>query len=273
MFVWLGGGRMLLQLVLGVLVAMLAVMVAAWAFGLARRNGGWTDVFWTWGSGAVLAVAAFWPAVGDIEPARQTLVAAMVVLWATRLGLYLTPRVAGHPEDARYAKFRQDFGPRYPMGMLFVTLPQAPATALLSVSVLLAAHSPGPAPALRDAAALALFLVAIAGEAVADAQMKRFRADPANRGKVIDTGLWAWSRHPNYFFQWLGWLAYPVIALDPGRPLTWLSLTAPAVMYGLLRHVSGVPPLEAAMLESRGEAFRDYQRRVPVFFPSPPKKA
>jgi steroid 5-alpha reductase family enzyme len=103
--------------------------------------------------------------------------------------------------------------------------------------------------------------------------MKGFRADPANRGKVIEIGLWAWSRHPNYFFQWLGWLAYPVIALDPARPVTWLSLAAPAVMYGLLRYVSGVPPLEQAMLKSRGDLFRDYQRRVSVFFPLPPKRA
>lgn len=261
---------MLLKLVLGVLVAMLAVMVAAWAFGLARRNGGWTDVFWTWGSGAVLAIAAFWPAAGDIEPARQTLTAAMVVLWSARLGLYLTPRVAGHPEDARYAKFRQDFGARYPMGMLFVTLPQAPATALLSVSVLLAAHAPGPAPALRDAAALALFLVAIAGEAVADAQMKRFRADPANRGKVIDTGLWAWSRHPNYFFEFLYWVA--LVPIGIGYGWGWVALAAPLMMFVLLRYVSGVPPLEQHMLRSRGPAFAAYQQRVPAFFPRPPRR-
>jgi steroid 5-alpha reductase family enzyme len=89
----------------------------------------------------------------------------------------------------------------------------------------------------------------------------------------MESGLWAWSRHPNYFFQWLGWLAYPIIALDPARPVTWLSLAAPAVMYGLLRHVSGVPPLEEAMLKSRGDTFRDYQRRVSVFFPLPSKRA
>ena len=103
--------------------------------------------------------------------------------------------------------------------------------------------------------------------------MKRFRADPTNKGKVIETGLWAWSRHPNYFFQWLGWVAYPVIALDPSRPVTFLSLAAPAVMYGLLRPVSGVPPLEEAMLKSRGDLFRDYQKRVSVFFPLPPKQS
>jgi steroid 5-alpha reductase family enzyme len=254
---------------LGVLAAMAVVMVAAWAFGLWRRNGGWTDVFWTWGTGACLAAAALWPFEG-IGP-RQGLAAGFMAVWALRLGLYLTPRTAGRPEDPRYAGFRRQFGARYPVSMLWVTLPQAPASALLSLSVTVAAHRPGPGPDLRDGLAAALFAAAVAGEAIADGQMKRFRADPANRGKVNETGLWGWSRHPNYLFQWLGWCAYPVMALEPSRPVTWLTLTAPLVMYGLLRYVSGVPPLEAAMLESRGEAFRDYQRRVPVFFPLPPR--
>jgi steroid 5-alpha reductase family enzyme len=262
---------MLLQLVIGVLVAMLAVMVAAWAFGLARRNGGWTDVFWTWGTGVVLAAAALCAEAAGSPPERRGLVAAFMAVWALRLGLYLTPRVAGHPEDPRYAAFRSGDPKAYPARMLFVTLPQAPATALLALSVILAARAPGPL-GVRDAAALAVFVGAIAGEALSDAQMKRFREDPASKGQVMDRGLWGWSRHPNYFFQWLGWLAYPLIALDPARPVTWLSLTAPLVMYGLLRYVSGVPPLEAAMLKSRGETFRSYQARTSVFFPFPPKR-
>jgi steroid 5-alpha reductase family enzyme len=254
---------------LAVLAAMSVVMAAAWAYGLARRNGGWTDVFWTWGAGVTLAAAALWPDAGAAP--RRWLVAGFMVVWMLRLGLYLTPRVARHPEDPRYAAFRRQWGRRYPLNMLGVTLPQAPATALLALSVGLAAHRPAAGLDLRDALGAAVFLSAIAGETVADLQMKRFRDDPANRGQVIDTGLWAWSRHPNYFFQWLGWLAYPVIALDPARPVTWLSLTAPAVMYALLRYISGVPPLEAAMLKSRGDKFRDYQARVSVFFPLPPK--
>ena len=124
---------------------------------------------------------------------------------------------------------------------------------------------------LRDALGVAIFLVAIVGETVSDNQMKGFRANPANRGQVMDRGLWAWSRHPNYFFQWLGWMAYPAMALVPTQPVTWLSLTAPIVMYGLLRYVSGVPLLEQTMLKSRGDLFRAYQQRVSVFFPFPPK--
>ncbi|MBU1377428.1 MAG: DUF1295 domain-containing protein [Alphaproteobacteria bacterium] len=263
---------MLLQIVVGVLLAMTVVMVAAWAFGLKTRNGGWTDVFWSFGTGVLLAGAAFVATGTDTSQGRRLLIAAFMLVWGLRLGLYLAPRVAGHPEDVRYANFRQQFGKRYPVGMLFVTLPQALATGLLALSVVAAAQRPAPGLDIRDALAVLVFLAAIVGETVADAQMKRFRSDTANKGKVIETGLWAWSRHPNYFFQWLGWLAYPVMALDPSRPVSLLTLVAPAVMYGLLRYVSGVPPLEEAMLKSRGDAFRAYQKRVSVFVPLPPRK-
>ncbi|MBS0360971.1 MAG: DUF1295 domain-containing protein [Proteobacteria bacterium] len=255
---------------LTVLGVMTAAMVGAWAFGLSTRNGGWTDVFWTFGSGVVLAGAALWTHAGfEAPPTRRYLVAALVLTWAVRLGGYLAPRVAKH-EDPRYAKFRADWGRDYPRNMLFVTLPQAPATALLSLSVLIAAAAPGPL-GLRDAIGVAILVAAIAGEALADEQMRRFKADPANKGQVAEVGLWGWSRHPNYFFEWLGWLAYPAIGLQLGQPLSWLSLTAPAVMFLLLTRVSGIPPLEEAQLASKGEAYRDYQRRVSAFVPLPPK--
>ena len=135
---------------------------------------------------------------------------------------------------------------------------------------MIAARTPGAGLALRDLLAVALMLLAVGGEGVADTQMKQFKADPANHGKVADIGLWGWSRHPNYFFEWLGWLAYPLIGLDLARPITWLSVSAPVVMYLLLTRVSGIPPLEAAQLRSKGEAYRAYQARVSAFFPLPP---
>jgi steroid 5-alpha reductase family enzyme len=108
---------------------------------------------------------------------------------------------------------------------------------------------------------------------VADRQLKAFVADPKNKGKVADTGLWSYSRHPNYFFEWLGWFAYVLIALDVFGAYGWwpLALLAPAMMYWLLVHASGIPPLEEHMLRSRGEAFRAYQARVNAFFPGPRK--
>lgn len=120
---------------------------------------------------------------------------------------------------------------------------------------------------------LALCCVSIGGEAAADRQMTRFKADPANKGKVCDTGLWGWSRHPNYLFEALFWLSFPVIATNIATPWALLSWSAPAIMAALLRYGSGVPPLEAAMIESKGEAYRAYQARVPALVPSLARRA
>jgi steroid 5-alpha reductase family enzyme len=114
-------------------------------------------------------------------------------------------------------------------------------------------------------------LVALGGEAVADRQLRGFRTDPGNRNRICDQGLWGWSRHPNYFFEWLHWCAYPLLAIAAGWWPATLALIGPTLMYWLLVHVSGIPPLEAQMLRSRGEAYRDYQRRVSGFFPRAPR--
>ena len=150
---------------------------------------------------------------------------------------------------------------------------QALASALLTLAMLAAARNPAPFPAWSDIAGMALLALAVVGEGVADAELAHYKADPAHRGGVCDEGLWAWSRHPNYFFEWLGWLAYAVIAIGPSaaQPLSWIALVGPAFMFLLLRFVSGVPPTEAAMAKSRGAAFDDYRARVSAFFPLPPR--
>ena len=123
---------------------------------------------------------------------------------------------------------------------------------------------------VRDLLGVAIFGIAVVGESVADRQMAQFRADPANRGKICDVGLWSWSRHPNYFFEWLMWLSYPAIAIGLDYPAGFLALGAPITMYWLLVHVSGVPPLEQHLARSRPEAFQRYSRRVSMFWPRPP---
>lgn len=260
-------------IVLAVLAAMVVVMLAGWVFQALAKNGGWTDVVWTFGTGACLVAAALttWPSAGA-PTFRHIAVAVLVGVWALRLGRHIALRVLQGPEDARYAEFRRDWGKDFLRNMVGLMLAQAPATALLSVSVILAARAPEPQWRVQDLVGAALLLISIYGEGVADGQLRRFKADPANKGKVCDTGLWAWSRHPNYFFEWLVWMAYPIIAIAPSNPLTWLSLVAPGVMYLLLTRVSGVPPLEKSMLASRGDLFRAYQARTSVFFPWPPKR-
>jgi steroid 5-alpha reductase family enzyme len=135
----------------------------------------------------------------------------------------------------------------------------------------LAAQNPNPAFRIQDLTGLAILVAGIAGEWTADRQLTLFKADPRNRMAVCDVGLWSLSRHPNYFFEWLFWLAYPVIAIDLAgfNPYGWAALVAPTAMYWVLVHVSGIPPLEQHMLRSRGQAFHAYQKRTRAFFPFP----
>jgi steroid 5-alpha reductase family enzyme len=255
-----------------VLAAMSLIMASGWLYQRAVADGGWTDVFWTFGSGATLSAAALVPFGGrGLPDARQLLVAALVALWAVRLGSYVAIRVAKGPEDSRYAALREEWGRGFQPRMFLLMIVQAPATTLLGVSVLLAARAPGVGLGVRDVLGGVVLLAAILGEDAADRQMKRFKADPAHRGQVCDTGLWSWSRHPNYLFEALGWFAYPVIAWQPGQPGSWASWIAPVVMALLLRFGTGVPPLEAAQLRSKGDAYRRYQARVSAFLPRPPR--
>jgi steroid 5-alpha reductase family enzyme len=199
------------------------------------------------------------------------LAAALALLWAARLGAYILKRTHGIAhEDARYARFRAEWGDAFERRMLGLLLVQAVLALPLAVAVGLAAWCPVPLGA-SSLLAIAIALAAVAGEGLADRQMHRFRSDPANKGKVCDAGLWRWSRHPNYFFEWLYWLAYPALALAGFWPWGWLAFIAPAMMYILLTRISGIPMLEREMLESKGEAYRAYQQRVSAFFPLPPR--
>ena len=259
------------MLVLAVAVLGSAVlMTLAWAIVRRAGDGGWTDVVWTFSVGLIGALAALAPAP-DADPQRQALVAALIAAWALRLGSYIFARTwrAQHP-DPRYEGLKEKWDGWGAQAWAFLMI-QALTVVLLVISIRFAAVRPDAAVGWREAAAVAILAVAIVGEGIADHQMHAFRRDPANKGKVADAGLWAWSRHPNYFFEWLGWLAWPVIGLDPSHPAGWLTLIAPVLMWILLNHVSGVPPLERQMLASRPKAYRAYQARVSRFFPRPPR--
>jgi steroid 5-alpha reductase family enzyme len=251
--------------------ALCALMAVAWLIQQRTGNSGWVDTTWTFSTGLVGAVAALWPFGINTLAARQFLVAALVVAWALRLGLHIAVRSAGSHDDPRYADYAKQWGSAAPRKMFVFLQQQALGSLPLVFAIFLAAHVPTPAFRLQDYLGLAILFVGIVGEAVADAQLKRFRSNPANKGRVCDTGLWSWSRHPNYFFQWLGWLAYPVIAIAPGYPWGFAALAAPIFMFWILNYVTGVPPLEAQMERSRGAAWRAYQARTSRFFPLPPK--
>ena len=149
---------------------------------------------------------------GAAPNARQWLVAALVAIWAVRLGIHIATRTREITDDPRYAAFAKEWGADAPRKMFFFLQKQALGAIPLAFAVFVAARFPGDGLRLQDFLGVAILAAGIAGEALADAQLKAFRDNPANKGKVCDVGLWRWSRHPNYFFEWFGWLAYPVIA-------------------------------------------------------------
>ena len=246
------------------------VMTGAWVLQRMTGNSGWVDVVWSFGMGLAGLVLALVP---NGLTTRQIVVAALIAVWSMRLGSHIAQRSARGPEDARYAALREEWGARFQFRLFLFLQVQALAAALLGLSMMLAAHNPAPFPRALDVAGIVVLIIAVAGEGIADEQLRRFRKNPANRGRVCDAGLWGWSRHPNYFFEWFGWVAYPLLAIDTsgGWYWGWLALSGPAFMYWLLVHVSGIPLLEQQMLKSRGDAFRAYQARVSAFFLLPPK--
>jgi steroid 5-alpha reductase family enzyme len=255
-----------------VLIAASLSILMAGAFLVQQRTGnsGWVDTIWTFSLGLVGAASALWPIAGPPN-VRQWLVAALVAVWSLRLGIHIAIRTAGIDDDPRYASFAKEWGLNAPRRMFIFLQNQAFGTIPLVFAIFIAARFPSDALRLQDFFGAAILLVGIAGEALADAQLKSFRENPANQGRVCDAGLWRWSRHPNYFFEWFGWLAYPVIGLSVDYPWGLATLLAPIFMYWILVHVTGIPPLEDQMLRSRGERYRDYQLRTSRFFPLPPQ--
>ncbi len=255
--------------------ALSVIMSGAWLAWQRTRNSGWVDTIWTFGLGLVGALSALSP-LGDatLQP-RQIVVAVFAALWAARLGLHIASRTNKIADDPRYADLIKSWGSDAARQMFILLQKQALVSIPLAFAMFLAAHQSEPGFTLRDALAVLVMAIAIGGEGVADWQLQNFKADPANKGGINDIGLWRFTRHPNYFFETFGWLAYPVLAVDFTGAYPWgfAALLAPACMYWLLVYVSGIPPLEEHMLRTRGEKFRAYQRRTNAFFPGPVRSA
>jgi steroid 5-alpha reductase family enzyme len=262
-----------LEALAAIAVALSVLMAGAWAVQQRSGNSGWVDTIWTFSLGLVGAGSALWPVGGAAPNARQWLVA----IWSLRLGSHIAARTAKISDDPRYAAFAKEWGVDSPRKMFIFLQNQGFGSIPLVFSIFVAARFPSDAFRSQDYLGALILFTGIAGEALADAQLKRFRENPANKGRVCDAGLWRWSRHPNYFFEWFGWLAYPMIAISTDYALSypwgWATLLAPLFMYWILEHVTGIPPLEAQMLRSRGERYRDYQARTSMFFPLPQKGA
>lgn len=242
-------------------------MAGAWAIQRATGLSGWIDTIWSFAVGIGGMLAALF-AHGNFE--RRVVVLIIIVVWALRLGSHIGARTRGGGEDPRYAKFIEEWGESAAWRLFLFLQIQALAAFILVLAVYLAATNDAPYLRLWDGLGILVAIVALGGEAISDRQLARFRKSPLAKTEVCETGFWRYSRHPNYFFEWLFWCSWPLFALSV--PIwSWLSLLAPALIYWLLVHVSGVPPLEEHMLRSRGEKFRALQKRVNAFFPGPRK--
>jgi len=249
-----------------ILIASGLMMALGWRWQKRRRNTGIVDVLWAAGlSGAAIFLAAS----GEGAPVPRMMLALLGGLWGTRLALHLWRRVSSEPEDGRYRYLREHWQDDQRKLFGFFQF-QALLVVSFAVSFLAAAWSPVPGFSGYTGVAVTLWGVSVLGESLSDRQLARFRANPANRGRTCREGLWRFSRHPNYFFEWIHWMAY--IALAVGSPLFWLSIVGPVLMYVFLRWVSGVPFTEAQALRSRGEDYRLYQQQTSMLFPWFPKR-
>lgn len=252
------------------LAAAFLSMAMTLAFIVQNRTGqsGWIDTIWSFSTG-IAAMGLILSAPGDSSSGgRRLLVLGLIAVWALRLGSHIARRTKGAGDDPRYAAMKLEWGVSAQRRLFLFLQIQALCALPLALAVALAANRIGPFPTVQDVLGFGVIALGLWGAARADSQLTAFRR--AGGGPVCDVGLWAHSRHPNYFFEWLGWCGWPIIALHPGGSdgYGYLALLAPLMMYWLLVHASGIPPLEAHMVRSRGEAYRDYQRRVPAFFPA-----
>ena len=245
------------------------IFAAAWMF--ARRWDNYSIVDAVWALGIGLLGVLWLAACGDGSP-KILLAGGMLLMWSLRLGLHLERRIRrAHPEeDARYAKLREVWTGRVPAAFFWFFQGQAVSVALLALPFLLIAVDSDRSWSFWESAGLAVTLIGISGEALADAQMSRFKSGKPGASEICREGLWRYSRHPNYFFESVIWLGFYTYAC--GSAWGWTTFHAPVIITFLLLKVTGIPPTEASAVRRKGDAYRLYQKTTSAFIPWPPKR-
>ena len=248
--------------------AAVIVMAIAWLIARRAANASCLEVAWSYGFTIVVWLYAL---IGTGYPFRKWLIAGMVTLWSLRLGTsLLIDLIRHHPaEGFRYLKLREQF-PKRPWLMFFgFSQYLAALLALLSAPFAVACSNATPEISPWEIAGVIVWCAAIAGQIVATFELGRFRSNRENSGKVCNSGLWRYSRHPDYFFEWLFWVGY--FLFSAGSPWGWVTVYCPLLMLHFLTKVTGIPPSEARSLASLGSEYRRYQETTREFFPGPPK--
>lgn len=256
------------QAVLSVFVLISLLMVYLWKRQQATKNAGVVDVAWAYSFGAAAIFYSLFLFEGNTS--RKILICSLVCIWSFRLGTYLYKRVAGKAEDTRYAGLRESWGDNFESYLLYFYIFQALTVALLSICYLKCIAWDEPLFRFLDILAILILLVSVIGEGISDKQLSDFKKEASNKGKVCKNGLWRYSRHPNYFFEWLHWWTY--VAAGITAPGGWLTLIGPVFMLIFILKFSGIPATEERSLVNRGEAYRKYQQETNAFFPGPWKE-
>jgi steroid 5-alpha reductase family enzyme len=257
-----------IQVVVGLVVAS-AMMAVLWLVQRRTGNAGIVDAGW---AGSIGLLGLFFAVTSDGYLPRRALVAVLIGFWAVRLASYLlVDRVLGRPEEGRYRTLRQKWGSTAQRRLFRFFQIQALAALFFALPVLVIAHHPVARWTPYDVAGVIIWCVSVVNTILADRQLARFKRQPESRGKTCREGWWRYSRHPNYFFEWLHWCAYAALAV--GAAHGWITVLAPVVMLYFLVCVTGIPPSEAQALASRGEDYRQYQRTTSAFIPWFPKKS
>lgn len=258
------------QLLLIAAAANFLIFAAAWAFCVKIKNFSPVDAFW---AGCIGLTSLFFLLVDLPVNSKQAVAAALIGLWAARLGYHLSKRIAKHhpDEDSRYEKLREVWdGKVNPMFFLFFQA-QAVSVFLLALPFYLIATDPDPTWSPLHIIGALVTAIGLAGETIADKQMSSFKATDPDPKSVCRKGLWNYSRHPNYFFESVIWIG--IFLFAAGSPWGWATIYAPAIITFLLLKVTGIPPTEASALKRKGEAYREYQRTTSPFIPLPPKSS
>lgn len=245
-------------------VALIMTLVFIWALRI--KNYGVVDVFWAFN---FLVIALIIWLLADGLELRKNLVCGLAALWSLRLGIYLSQRVLGHldEEEGRYKQLRLEWN----TVKFFVFFQmQALSNVFLSIPFFIIALNKTEPLSVIEYIGAALWFICICGEGLSDRQLQQFKKDRANKGKVCQYGLWNYSRHPNYFFQFSIWIAVLIFALP--SPYGWLAVVCPISIGFLIFKVTGIPMTEEQAVRSKGEAYKEYQRTTSAFIPLPKKK-
>jgi steroid 5-alpha reductase family enzyme len=256
-----------LHLILWTAAGAAVLMSVLWIVQLIRNDATIVDVGWAYG---LMCAAVFYALAGPGLPARKCLFVLLAGIWAARLGTYLfVNRVYGRTaEDGRYRRMRDAMGAYAQPGFFAFFHAQTLFVVIFALPFISPVSNPRPLNVF-DLCAASIWLIAFSGECTADFQLARFRRNPVNTGTTCRSGLWRYSRHPNYFFEWLHWFTY--IFLAAGAPFFWLTLLGPVIMLAFLYKVTGIPHTEAQALSHRPD-YAEYMKTTSMFFPWFPKK-